>query len=98
MKVVRILRGKREDTNKDPRPTPDWLADPEHVQPCPCSEPPDETVILFEGHGGLSRWLHARCLDWIENEMDDEEIAAKREWEKQRRKLKEGFEEPDDDE
>jgi hypothetical protein len=87
MKVVRIRRGVKDTS--DPRPTPDWLADPEHVQPCPCGEDVDPTVILFEGKSGLSRWLHYRCLDWLEHELTEEEIAQKHEWEKRMRKLKE---------
>jgi hypothetical protein len=34
------------------------------------------------------------CLDFLEKEMDEEEIAEKREWEQYMRRMKEG----DDDE
>ncbi len=28
------------------------------------------------------RWMHRDCLDWLEYEMDEDEIKAKREWER----------------
>jgi len=78
---------------------PEFLTDPEHVQPCPCGQPPDATVILFEGESGLSRWLHERCLDWIECELSEEQIEMKHEWERRRRekRLQQGFEDDDEE-
>jgi hypothetical protein len=79
----------------DPTPIPSWLDDREEVGPCPCGMPPDDSCMLVEGDAPLSRWFHAECLDFLEKEMDEEEIEEKREWERQMRKLQE---EEDDDE
>lgn len=73
--------------NKDPIPIPNWLDDPEEVAPCPCGNPLDETCVLVESDIPLRRWLHLCCLGFLENEMDEEEIEEKREWEQQMRKL-----------
>lgn len=69
-----------------PSPIPNWLDDPDEVGPCPCGQPPDDNCMLIEGDVPLSRWFHMGCLDFLEKEMDDEEIAEKRMWERHMRK------------
>lgn len=81
-------RLRKRDAN-DPRPVPSWLDDPEEVAPCPCGMPPDEGCMLIEGDAPLNRWFHTGCLDFLEKEMDEEEIEEKREWERQVRRLQE---------
>lgn len=84
---VRIVRRKRNP--KDPSPIPDWLGDPEEIGPCPCGMPPDDECMVIEGDVPLSRWFHTGCLDFLEKEMDEEEIEEKREWERQVRRMQE---------
>ncbi len=73
---------------------PAWFTDTEHLSPCPCGEEPDASVIVFEGDTGLERWVHTRCLERLEIDMDDEEIEEfRRRWEAYLRGLRE-----DDDE
>src|ERR1700677_1067479 len=92
---VRIVRRRRaRDISLDPGPSliPQWLDDPEQVQPCPCGRPFDPTTCLpVEGDANLMRCMHRECLDWLEHEMDEDEIEMKREWERRMR-------EEDDDE
>jgi hypothetical protein len=98
MSSVRIVRrGRRAKDiviDPDPTPIPNWLDDPEEVAPCPCGQPPDDNCMLIEGDVSLSRWFHMGCLDFLEKEMDEEEIEEKREWEKYMRRMRE----EDDDE
>lgn len=93
MSRIRITRHRRR-TDKDPSHVPTWFTDAEHLAPCPCGEEPDASVMVVEGDAGLERWVHYRCLDRLEPEMDEEEIEEKRDWEKRMR----GFFEDDDDE
>lgn len=79
------IRVRRRRTDKEPTPVPAWFTDTEHLSPCPCGEEPDATVIVVNGSAGLERWIHRRCFDWLECEMDEEEIERKREWEKRMR-------------
>ncbi len=79
---VRIIRRRRPRTDQEPTPIPQWLDDPDQVQPCPCGRGFDQTCIPVEGDAGLMRWMHLGCLDWLEHEMDEDEIKAKREWER----------------
>lgn len=71
----------------DPSPIPAWLDDPQEVGPCPCGNMPDETCVLIEGDVHLNRWFHMKCLDFLEKEMDEDEIEAKREWERQVKRM-----------
>jgi len=81
---VRIIR-RRQQVSKDPTPVPAWFTDTEHLSPCPCGEEPDASVVVVKSKGTeLERWIHYRCLDWLEHEMDEDEIEAKREWERRR--------------
>lgn len=66
----------------EPQPVPSWFDDPNEVAPCPCGEPLDEDCILIEGDVPLKRWFHLEHLEFLEKEMDDEEIEEKREWER----------------
>jgi hypothetical protein len=88
---VHIVQKKTE--NLDPFPIPNWFDDPEQVAPCPCGQPPDESCMLVTGDTPLSRWFHQGCLDFLEKEMDEEEIEEKHEWERQMKKLQERNEE-----
>ena len=81
-------------TSLDPIPVPNWLADVDQVAPCPCGRPLDEDCIPIEGETGLGRWFHTECIDWIEYELDDEEIEEKHEWE---RRMRQRFEGGDDE-
>lgn len=91
---IRIIR-RRGQTTPDLTPIPSWLGDPQEVAPCPCGLPPDDECMLIEGDVPLSRWFHMECLDFLEKEMNEEEIAEKREWERAVRQLRE---EEDEDE
>lgn len=84
---IKITRRRRIIT--DPVFIPSWLDDPESMGPCPCGMPPDDDCMVIEGDV-LSRWFHPDCLDFLEKEMDEEEIEEKHEWERQMRKLAEG--------
>jgi hypothetical protein len=88
---ARIIRRKASD---DPTPIPNWMDDSEQVGPCPCGEPfdPDDCIVV-EGDAELARWFHEECINWLEYEMTDEELEAKREYEEYRRLMDE-----DDDE
>lgn len=80
-------------TDQEPTPIPTWFTDTEHLSPCPCGEEPDASVVVVKGKGTeIERWMHYRCLDWLENEMDEDELAAKREFERRR-----SLEDDDDD-
>ena len=86
MSRIRIVRRQRPPrTDQEPSPIPAWLDDPEEVGPCPCGQPPDDECMMVEGDIPLKRWFHVECLDWLETEMDDEEIEEKREWERRMR-------------
>lgn len=84
MKMNRPRLVQRLRISKDPIPVPTWFTDTEHLSPCPCGKEPDASVIVIKSKGTeIERWVHYRCLDWLEHEMDDDEIEAKREWEQQ---------------
>jgi hypothetical protein len=93
MNEVRITRRRR--AVEDPSPIPSWLDNPEEIGPCPCGNPPDDACMLIEGDAPLSRWFHMGCLDFLEKEMDEEEIEEKRAWEHHVKRMQEG---EDDDE
>jgi hypothetical protein len=87
IKIVRRGRRPKDITvNPDPSPIPNWFDDPEEVAPCPCGMPPDDNCMLISGDVPLSRWFHMGCLSFLEKEMDEDEIAEKREWERHMRK------------
>lgn len=93
MSRIRIVR-RRQRTDKDPSHVPTWFTDPEHLSPCPCGEDPDASVIVFEGDTGLERWVHVRCLDRLEIDMDEEEVEEfRRRWEEYLRRHHEGNDE-----
>lgn len=76
----------------DPTPVPNWFDDPNEVAPCPCGMPFDESCMLVEGTTPLKRWFHAECLDFLEHEMDEEEVDEKHEWERKMNQMQEGNE------
>lgn len=84
---------RRGSAVPDPIAIPGWLGNPQEVGPCPCGNPPDEDCMLIEGDASLSRWFHLECLDFLEKEMDEEEIKEKRAWE---RAMREDREEDDE--
>lgn len=86
IRIVRRRRTKEIVLDPGPSPIPNWLDDPKEVAPCPCGQPPDNNCMLIEGDIPLSRWFHMNCLDFLEKEMDEDEIAEKREWERHMRK------------
>lgn len=79
-------------TMNDPCPIPSWLDDSNQVGPCPCGNPFDESCISVEGDVPLTRWFHPQCLDFLEKEMDEEEIEEKRDWERAVKRMREGNE------
>ncbi len=83
MSKLRIVRRRKPDP--DPTHIPAWFTDTEHLSPCPCGEEPDASVVVIKSKGTeIERWVHYRCMDWLEHEMDAEEIEEKREWERRR--------------
>lgn len=86
---IKIINHKQND--QDPTPIPNWLDDPEQVAPCPCGGDFDpKNCLMVEGDVGLTRWFHPECLDFLEKEMDEEEIEEKHEWERQMKRMQEG--------
>jgi hypothetical protein len=83
---VTVRRGR---TTPDLVPIPSWLGNPQEVGPCPCGQPADEDCMLIEGDAPLSRWFHLDCLDFLEKEMDEDEIKEKHEWEREVKRLRE---------
>jgi hypothetical protein len=92
MKIVRKTHSTKNLT-EDLTPIPNWFDDPDEVAPCPCGQPPDNNCMLITGDVHLSRWFHTGCLDFLDKEMDEEEIEEKREWEYQMKRLQERNEE-----
>ena len=60
-----------------PIATPIWLADPDLPAPCPCGRPMfvGEPLVQIEGDHGLTRVVHASCLQRMMEggyDVDDE--------------------------